>query len=446
MSVSKTVPDSGAVVTLGIPATGLLIDTWKSYHFNDHFLTPTDGWSMTLGDEIISDQLLTQLIPGAIVQFTINGHIQSTGYIDSVTVDSSRAGGLDVVVEGRDVISRAYDVNIDPRLQFKANYTLVELLVSALGPFSPPGVSWANEGAYLIDNTDNKNIISGAVRGPITRPKVVQSFGDRSLIPTNPTGGPNTALKGRRLQDVRLHQTKPWPNEGALAFSARVCQRQGLWIWATSDGTKLVVGQPNFDEEPRFTLTHRLGANSKGNNILHSSVKRDSSEQPSVIVATGFGSGGEYDRAKLKAMMINPIAAYDKNGNLQPDVQAFVNNHTDAKLIASQVTPPSTARFTSLNARPMFLHDDESKTAAELENFIRREMALKMHKAFWAKYTVEGHTNGGNPWCVDAGVSVDDDVSNVHGNLWILSRSFMKARGAGTVTELECILPYSLAF
>ena len=406
-----------------------VINTWKQYSFNSNFLTPTDGWSFTLGDEVVKQSLLEGIFCGQRVTLSINGHIQGDGYIDKVVIGGNRSTGTTVTIEGRDRLAPVVDGNMDPQAtKFTAGQTLFDVLYAV---FSQYGWTDANT-QYLISNEANRNVISGAVRGvPATK-------------------------KDKPLKSFQIHQLKPYPAEGSFSFASRIAQRFGLWIWLSAEGNSIIVSKPDFGQEARYHIRHKTGASGFANNVLEYHVERHAGEQPSVIIATGSGGGGEYGRGGLKVAFPNMLTGITALGALRPEVQAVLTANSDAKIVQPTVEALralSTRALTGVNAnffgsqhRPMFLHDDESKTIDQLEAFCRREMSLKQRGALVAHYTLEGHENNGYPWCVDTIVEVDDDVAGIHGNMWVMSRTFTKDRMVGTRTQVELILPYTMEF
>jgi len=429
--VDGVAPDIGAVVLEVIDSTGgapVRLDTWKSYRFNSHFLTKTDGWSATLGDESISDKLIASVKVGMKVQLRIDNLVQGSGFIDDVEISSSRQGGTEVSISGRDVLAPTVDACMDPTIKLTAGQTVVDLLRAVFNPF---GLL-----IYVADNDDNRGLMTGQTRGT------------------------PTTKKGKPLKSYVNHQLKPYPNEGAFDFASRVCQRHGLWIWPSSTGTALIVGRPTYDAGTDFYLYHTRDHGAL-NNIVHSTVRRSSEQQPSVIVATGFGTGGENSIANLRVIMVNELVAFDTTGALQPSVAAILAKYPSAYRFPTRTnfTPPAPLKPSSDSAffttstlmldpvsRPMFLHDDESKDLNELKNFAQREMALRQRRALEAHYTVEGHKNNGKPWAVDCVVDVQDDISGLNEAMWILGRTFVKDRSGGTMTELELIRQHTLDF
>lgn len=389
------------------------IFTWLWYRVSTHFLTPSDGWSFAVAAADIPADDRNAIRPGAEIRLTVNGHEQLSGFITSVTFRASPGSGYEITIEGHDKLGPAVAGNADPRLIFKPPMTILDVLKGVLGPYG-----FSRDLDFLIDNDENRNVLSGSRRGT------------------------PTTKKGKPLKKFALHQLRPYPNEGALAFVARICQRHGIWPWLSADGTKIIVGKPDFYQGPKNHIVRLLSG--EANNILDGSVTLDLGEQPSIVVADGFSGGGEFGRSKILAVGVNPA--------LDVDATAEIEHWTKkgASYIPFSFRGP---KMRCPTARPMYLHDDESKTQEQLENFVRREMALRLRKSLTARYVVRGHVGEiyssghaetGSIWAVDTIAHVRDELSDLDEPLWVLSRTFSKSRNQGSTTEVELIRPHSL--
>jgi hypothetical protein len=82
------------------------------------------------------------------------------------------------------------------------------------------------------------------------------------------------------------------------------------------------------------------------------------------------------------------------------------------------------------------MHDEESKTQEQLNNFCRRQMSLFLRKSLTASYTLEGHGQMVNgqfvPFLVDTVVDVQDEVGDLNERMWIQSVDYSKSRSSGT--------------
>lgn len=402
-------------VVLDLPDSGVTVSNFTEYEFNSNFLTPTDGFSFTIGTDRLTDKMRKAIAPGAAVSLSLAGWVQATGYIDSVEVSASREGGSVWRIEGRDRLGHVIDACADPTKPFKEGQTLHDALVSLFSPFG-----WSKESQFVIDNDANRSLKAGGVRGEKKK----------------------SGAKGhskRALKQYKLHQLRPYPREGVFEFASRIAQRQGLWIWASADGDKIIVDRPAFDEDPLYRLDRTASGTT---NVLDGSVRFDQSDQPTIIVADGYSGGGDFGRSKVKALMVNTAVYTEDPAFLEP-----FKTYKDARQVLGYAfaTPVRMPRN-----RTLYLHDEQSQTLDHLENYVRREMSLLQRKALQVHYTVQGHgqstPNGLAIWSVDTIVEVNDELANMHENLFVLGRTFVKSRGGGTTTRLELIRQHTIEF
>jgi hypothetical protein len=183
--------------------------------------------------------------------------------------------------------------------------------------------------------------------------------------------------------------------------------------------------------------------------VLEGTVRFDYSDQPAVIFADAYGGGGEFGKGRIKAFVVNPYFGVDDQGFVLDQVTQLTLKFPEAQQVVMG-TEPFKHRVTNVPIRPMFLHDDESKTPEQLANFLRREMSLLLRKSLHASYLVEGHGQLINgifvPWDVDTVVDVQDDAAGLNEKMYILSRTFSKSRTGGTHTRLELIRLGSIQF
>ncbi len=418
-------PDKEQVV-LRIMDAQITLNHWTQYSFNSHFLTPSDAFSFTYADSEIPENIRDALTLGARVRLQINNIILADGHIDSLEVKADRSTGLVYEISGRDRLGLAVDSVADPTKQFKEGQTLADALKDLFGPFG-----WASDDSFVIDNEANRGLSTGALHSG--------KHGHRAF-----SGGKKTL--GRPLKTVVLHQLKPYYHEGLFAFASRICQRFGLWIWCSVDGEQLIVGKPDFEQDPLFQLRRKANGDC---NMLQGSAHFSMADQPTVIIADGFSGGSEFGKGRIKSICVNPYFGVDKDGFVLDSVSQLLLKYPDAKQV-QMTTQPFKRREVNLPIRPMYLHDDESKTQEQLDNFVRREMSLLLRKSLTMHVTTEGHGQlvDGNfvGWAPDTVVDVQDDVTGVHERMWVLSRTFHKSRSGGTKTDLELVRLNSLQF
>lgn len=410
MPLSSDTTSQLGIIKFELPDAGLTLDRFHSYTFNQDFLTPSDGWHFVVGDDSITQDVRNAVHPGAKVNIKIDGHAQSTGTIRVVEVGNDRSGGTQLSVEGFDIFGPMITGHVDQGLQFTEGQTLFDVISKV---FSDYGIT-----TLADDNETNRNILTGQSRGISGK------------------------LKAKGIQKFKIHQLQPYPNEGAFAFVSRISQRFGLWSWPSADGTFAIVGKPSFDQPPSYTLRRHLGPDSARNNILEGGMREDGTDQPSIILASGSGGGQVFAKATLRSAMINPAV----NVPLAA-LNAVEARYPSVKFVQMPALP-AFQPFLVDEFIPLYLHDEESHTQEQLDNFVQREMSLRVRRSRTAHYTIEGHTIDGVPVALDTIVNVDDDRAGLHGPMWVLSRTFTKTAGtgSGTRTKVELIWPGSLVF
>lgn len=406
-------------VRLRVVDEGVDLTRWTSYTFTSNYLTPSDGWNLEIGDGNLAEAERRALRVGAQVRLFIENFPLAAGYIDRIEINADRRSGTTYSIQGRDRLAPVVDSIADPRVQFKTGTTLAEFLKALLTPFG-----WASDVHLDLDASTNRNAKTGGLRGtPLTKRK----------------------SKRGKLNTFQIYQLKPHNHEGLFQFIQRTVERFGLWVRCSADGEKLIVDAPDFYQEPLYQLRRT----SKGDtNILSGSVVLDATDQPSVIIVDGFSGGGEFGKGKIKAYCVNPYFGVDENGFMSDEVSAILSKYPEAEPVLF-VTQPFKQRAPRIPPRPMFLHDEESKTQEQLNFFLKRTMSELLRKSLVCHYTVEGHGQniGGvfTPWDVDTVVDVQDEVAGVFERMYVLGRTFEKSRSGGTTTKLELVRLFSIA-
>jgi prophage tail gpP-like protein len=442
-----TIPNGSSeidTVSLALLDYGGEIKNWEWYSFNQKVLVPTSGWEFAIGDG--DPSLLAALVPGARVQLRVNNNPQCTGYLERKHVEGDTSGGTHITIAGRDILGPVVTATVDPRFRFAPGLTIVDVLGATLKPF----------GITTFYNADlyNRYLMSGYQPGASGSSVSFQAQianitegANGSLSFAYTTASDTQVLYPNRpdLKTLPLQQAKPHAGEGVYAYLERLLRRLGYYLWAMADGSGVVVDQPDFASTPNQKLVRKSPVG-PANNIIRGGPTFDLESQPSCIVATGFGGGQDTEKSKLRIIMINELTGLDDNGTPLPEVQAIQARYPTAKVLPlrSQLASLPRPQGDPLIAKPFFLKDDESKNLAQLEAFTRREMANRQQKALSVTYEVLGHTQDGHPWTVNTLAQVDDDVGDVHENMWVLEKTFTKSVTGGTLTKLQLIRPYTL--
>jgi prophage tail gpP-like protein len=411
--------DNPDLESVSILAGGMEFPHFLAYEYDEHYLTPCAKFWFDLDLDELTDTQRDVLAPGSPVVVMVNGIRQGAGIIDETPIRTGKTGSV-LHVDSRDWLSPAVDSQVDPSMQFNATLTVGQLCQQVLAPY---GIS-----VLLDSNIANVGVMTNTNRGA------------RSSKTT-----------GKTSKTVLAHQIKPYPREGAFAFSARVCQREGLWLRPGALAGQLIITAPNYDQDPIYQFQHSTSEPSR-NNIECGVVTPSRKDQPSIILCYAGGGGGTYPYASLKCAILNPFVTVGPLTSVADNAQALLDRYvTGTKGITIATVPVEYAQsgqpvLSDLYARPLYLEDPESHTMAELQSFARREMSLRMRHSLGIHYDIMGHTLGGVPVTLDTIAAVEDDRSRLHGQFWILGRKFGKSPNGGTTTHAELVVPGSLAF
>lgn len=401
-------------IVLEFPDRQVSLRHWKEYAFLSHFLTAADGWSFTT-TKPEDTEIARALAPGELVRLRLNDHVLSTGYVDSVNCTTSRTGGTELRIEGRDKLGQVVDANVDPKLKIKEGDTLANVMQRVFAPFG-----WSKDEDFALAEETDEDALS-----------------------TDVTGVKRTKKKGVPLKSFQLKQHQPVSGEGAFQFAARVANRQGLWIWLSADGETVIVGKPSFDLGAVFYLHVATQPQQGSGTVISSSVHQDLTGQPSVIVAEAFGGGGDVeDRGRITAYAMNPNVRV--KGQFEDTIP---KRFPGAKKV--DLFPQPTA-FVAPFERMLYLHDSMAQNLGQLQHFLRRELSLIIRNALKVRCTVEGHGQEIDgtfvPWTINTVAHYTDESAGIDEDLWILSREFKRSVSGGSTTDLELIRLNTLSF
>jgi prophage tail gpP-like protein len=417
---------------ISVELVGLGIELKKvdDIRIQSSFLTPCDTWSFSLSDQDVGAAIET-LAPGTLINFRLNGKPVLSGRVDETEIESHSEGNT-LTVEGRDMLWRAADATMDPRVKFTGNMTLID----AIGPaLSMIGIETIYTGEDL-----NIALQTGSALPPSTTTVHTCKIKNQSVSIKEICSSHASSLKGKLEINC-----KPNSPEGVFQFIARVLKRHGLAMWASADGTGVVIGKPDFDQAPGFIVRN---SRFTGSNATGISCRRNVADLPSCIVATNRLGGAEESKVPSSVIIFNELTAYDAAGNLLPQLEELKKRYPGAKVLPpNQTLLKSRALYNTAGVAgltPIILKDTESKTGDQVEAFVRGEMAERQHKALQYRATLPGLTQNGKPWATNTMVSVSDELSGVYEPLWVMSRSFSQSRKGGTHTEVTLIKPYTL--
>lgn len=435
-------------VVLRIPTLDLEIKTWDSYSIRQSFLTPTAAFdfAFSTNQPLLYNEVF---VDGVRVDITVNDHPQLSGTIERVQKTCNRQNGMTYKISGRDFLGPVVSASIDPKVKISSGQTVAEFLALVLAPFGIDKI-------YLSDDI-NFSVVTGYVRGKgkyqTNTFKVNEAVGrtkkddkTQSVVYTTKTVTQVVSSDRPDLKKIPLDQLKPKIGDGAMQVIQRLLSRLNLTIWATADGSGVIVDRPRFDREPVHRLIRRFNGEDE-NNVLDGVHDLNSETQPSCIIAVGKSSGSDMSKVRLKCAAVNELVAVNQNGVIAQSVQNALSGYPGIKVLPlrPELFPLDDRIVSRRKPVPVFVSDDESKNLEQLMAFARRKLAEMQRAYSAATYTVKGHAYADRfPWAMNAMVDVDDDFLSLHEQMWCESTTFSKSRGGGTMTELHLIKPYTM--
>ena len=269
---------SDAIITLG---DGTKLGHWKEYTIDSDFLIPTDGWSFTFGTEVEWQKVKHLVRPDGEMTITIDGQVQLTGWIDKVRAECGD-NGVNVTVEGRDVLRQLVKANVHPATRIK-DRTLAGLVENVIGQ-----IYQDNAPTLVYDNDANRQVITGA------------------------KGRYKSKRAKRHTKEIDFCQARP--NESAFEFCARNLRRFGLWLWAGADGS-VIIGAPDYDQPASYKIQRKHGDTIV--QVESATWDWDRTNVPSHVFVRGRSASKDWFVQKSKAEVIDPIF---RNGPGAPDV------------------------------------------------------------------------------------------------------------------------------
>lgn len=328
-----------------------------------------------------------------------------TGIIDDVKITEDREGGGSVTISGRDHMAPIVDCDILPSVGIE-RATLAEVAKKLLTQTMPGQAKpFFKESDLLIDNDANRVILTGKPPATGSIEKFLLSEAEKAASVAKK---PTTKRVARAVQKT-IDQVKPQPGETIYAYLARHAQRFGLLIWGTADG-KVVIGRPNYDQSPLYTLRLRQGVDGATNNVMSLARQTSFKHRASEYHVYGKSPSGDQFGGKAHAIV------YDEE----------VHDHGLYRV----------ATF----------HDSNVRTKEEAERKAEHEMSIRRQTGDVIHAVLEGHSEaGGICYAIDTMAAVQWDKAGINDNRYVVSRTFTRTRGEGTRTTLELVPKDSIA-
>jgi len=237
---------------ISVIVDGVQIRDWETYDITVDMTSPADHFTVRMPFQRDVWRLCRGDRP---VRVLIDDVVVLTGFIDERLVPEDDEA---IEIIGRDRAGRLVDESA-PGLDF-SGLTMQALIEKVAAP-------WFTRVA--LSNTRNRNVIRG-------RGRKAKAAGEPLKL--------NTAKKiGTRIE----------PGQTRWQVIETLCAQAGVLAWSAGDGSELVVGQPNYDQEPQFRF-FMPAANSTRiaeSTVLGMGVRERTADRYSRVIVVGSGTG-----------------------------------------------------------------------------------------------------------------------------------------------------------
>jgi prophage tail gpP-like protein len=361
-----------------------VVEKWSNYEIENDMLHPADSFQLELGGcPPDAWRLCKEDSP---IQVQIDDTVVLSGIIDDRTRTVGKNGSF-LHISGRDRSGRVVDESMP--LQSLEGLTTLDLVLRAISP-------WYSD--VIVTNEANR----AAVRGkgaPLARA----------------AGEPPLSDKLRTKHSIRgkAKRLKVSPGESRWTTLQRFLEDDGLLAWSTADGKSIVIGQPNYNQEPQyaFFLPKPGSARIREGNLLEYSLHESVAERYSQVTAVALGVDDSYH-----------YSATVKNGP-GPGGEGLDFIQPKRLMIAD-------SRIVST---------EDAKIRAQLEMDERDGQGSKL------SLRVRGHNQvriPGKPaalYAFDCMARVEDEELEMSG-LWLITRvTFSHSKDSGETTHLDLV-------
>lgn len=414
-------------LTVEIESTGERWEGIQSYRLDSNYLVPADSFEFVAYTDDDPGSLRRKFRPLMRVKLYVDGELQLIGRIDRTVGTGGSKSALSV--HGRSYMAELVDAMADPAVVFKADQDLGSALLAL---WRPLGVR------TLVGNWNlTRNILTGR------KPNTVQPASD---------------FVESKLQDFTVRV-----GDGAHQAGDRFCARHGFTIQQGGARGTVCIVEPQYGQDPLYDLV-------RGGNVMDGTADRDYGDVPTVVIATGrvkkrrkskdgdlfAKTAGIGDGAPTDNQVVPSLEEWPVFGDLAPNELGKLD---EVQRIALE--PTSLLRQSRVNwkaqtmpfepeddvlYRPFYYEDKHSRTDAEVERGVRRELSRRLKSCLTYKCTVRGHRElaSGAIYTIDTMANVKDEIEDVNQAMWVLGRSLYN-NGNGPMTDIELILPGAIA-
>lgn len=385
----------------------------KSWSITSDYMVSADGFEFVLYDE---DPDNLRDLEGLPVLLVVNGATQLIGRIDMTTRGDD---GISVTCQGRDYVADLVECNIDPTFVIKEGETLGDVILRACKPIGITAIDPDSATEVVLD-------VRKGVPGKTKRHRGKKTEGGNKSKPPH---------------ELTLQDLKPDIGQGIYEFLKPICDRHDCTIQPSTLRDTLLIAGPLMAQDPSFMLV-RSRSDGSNNNIKSGTVSRDYSSFPTLTIVQGQGAPRAGETTSSAVQIVDTWAQAQRlGGELAQTLDSITWN---GRRKNDDTTPIPIDKIYRLN----IFRDDKARSPDQITKAAKRLFYEHLKKTLEYHVTVKGHVDpvSGAVWTINTICRVDDDVCDIHENLWIQSRTLKYSPGSGGTTDLVLIRPDTFDF
>lgn len=379
--------------SLDVRIGSITVERWNDYSIDHDMLEPADSFRLTLDAATIDHYLLAP--PDTYVEIVLDDVTILSGYTDERKWHAAREE-KSLVITGRDKGGRLVDESMP--LGDLAGLGIQDLAerVVGIGNLDTP---WFDR--VLLSNAENRALVRGG-RRPTGKAKLTKVISE-----------PKFEKKVR--SELRVH-----PGQTRWQTLRNFLDECELMAWAAADGRALIIGEPNYDQEPQYSFFAPApkSVRSSEGNILEYDLSDSVAERYSALITVGAGRADD-----------------DDDGPSVTQHRFEVKNGTGRYGVGGDFTFPKVLIFA----------DDDCRTQELTEKRARREMAVRDASSLSIELTVQGHGQAPDRfspttlYAFDTIAHVEIEELGVTGLYLVTGLTFQHNREQGETTKLKLV-------
>lgn len=419
-------PENKPKVSLEFELTGERWDQVESYDIDDSFMVDADSWSVTVFNDADPASLRRKFLPKTPVRLYYGNALQLVGRIDTTT--DAGESGKSLTVTGRDYLAELINANVDTAIEITNTMTLEDALLEALRPYGITTIETNVEKVLEQKMGSAKFKEVRADGSPLEKYRDAFQLDTQAFIDAI---GPTTKLVPVKEKVPELSPRKD-SNEGLIQWCSGLAARFGGTIQPGTSRSSIAVVSPEYGSSSAFAFL-------RPGNVESATARRDWSGIPTHATV----SGRSVVRGKTASGQFKGLSISGDDSELALYKIAECKRIIDAARTVK-------GRISRKNAGdpldwycPIYYRDDEAKNETQLDKSARRTMAKQLRNTLSYQVTVKGHESpvSGAVYCTNVLADVQDSISDVNEQLWIMDRRL--SWEDGEMTTMNLIRPAS---